>query len=135
MTRKQQTPWFIDTVMWIYTHFILTSVHFSILLDITLNKFFLINDICLCFDISGLWGRLDFFAVNFVFKFLKLVIEFKCFLAVLLFCAISFLDNVLLLLIGCLSLLWSHKVGITLSFIIILGNLLRSSCWKKEVWV
>ena len=77
--------WFIVTLIWLYMHFILTSVHFSILLDITLNRFFLINYVCLCLDISGLCGCLDFFVINFVFKFLKLVIEFKCFLTVLLF--------------------------------------------------
>ena len=77
--------WFIVTLIWIYTHFILTSVHFSILLDIALNRFVLINDVCLCLNISCLWGCLDFFVINFVFKFLKHVIEFKCFLTVLLF--------------------------------------------------
>ena len=32
-----------------------------------------------------LWGRLDFFAINFILKFIKLVIEFKYFPTVLLF--------------------------------------------------
>ena len=70
------------------SHFILTSIHLSIFLDITLNRFFLINYMSVfvsIFLVSGLWRRLDFFAINFVFKFLKLIIEFKCFLTVLLF--------------------------------------------------
>ena len=70
------------------SHFILTSIHLSIFLDITLNRFFLINYMSVfvsIFLVSGLWRRLDFFAINFVLKFLKLIIEFKCFLTVLLF--------------------------------------------------
>ena len=70
------------------SHFILNSIHLSIFLDITLNRFFLINYMSVfvsIFLVSGLWRRLDFFAINFVFKFLKLIIEFKCFLTVLLF--------------------------------------------------
>ena len=127
--------WFVVTLIWVYTHFMLTSVNFSILLDITLNVFLLISDVCLCLDISGLWGRLDFFAINFVFKFLKFVIEVKCFLTVLIFVC-NFIDwQCTSFLIGCLSLLWSNKVDMTLSFSILLGGLLRSSCWRKEVWV